>query len=148
MNPERYEQIVAHLEKARLSWNSLHDIYVRFRERAKDMADAQCVAKGIIPQPVGDDLYVQYLDRRLRISFAFDRISDRGILCVDDLSTVGLYEGRNPVRIQTILFDGAGDLDVVDADGASLSLSDPAYAIQLALGIVDAAIDQNPWKVS
>jgi hypothetical protein len=83
MDPERYEQIVARLEKARRSWNSLHDIYVRFRERAKDMADAQCVAKGIIPQSVGDDLYVQYLDRRLRISFAFDRISDRGILCVE-----------------------------------------------------------------
>jgi hypothetical protein len=46
------------------------------------------------------------------------------------------------------LFDGAGDLDVGDTDGTSLSLSDPAYAIQLALGIVDAAIDLNPWKVS
>jgi hypothetical protein len=44
------------------------------------------------------------------------------------------------------LFSGDGDLHVVDADGASLSLSDPAYAIQLALGIVDAAIDQIPLE--
>jgi hypothetical protein len=68
------------------------------------------------------------------------------VLCVDDLSLVGLYEGRNPVRIETILFNVAGDLDVVDADGASLSLSEPAHALQVALGIVDAALDQNPWK--
>jgi hypothetical protein len=64
------------------------------------------------------------------------------------LSAVGLYEGRIPVRIETILFDGDGDLAVVDADGASLSLSDPAHAIHVALGIVDVAIDQNPWKVN
>jgi hypothetical protein len=64
------------------------------------------------------------------------------------LSAVGLYEGRIPVRIETVLFDGDGDLAVVDADGASLSLSDPAHAIHVALGIVDAAIDQNPWKVN
>jgi hypothetical protein len=145
---ERFEQVVAHLEQARARWVVMHDHYVRFCERSMDMADAGCGAKGIIPKWIGDDLYVQYLDRRLRISFGFDRISDRGILCVDDLSAVGLYDGRNPVRIETILFSGDGDLDVVDADGASLSLSDPAYAIQLALGIVDAAIDQNPWKVS
>src|SRR5229473_3589763 len=122
----------------------MHDHYVLFCERSMDVEDAGSAAKGIIPKRIGDDLYVQYLDRRLRISFAFDRMSDRGLLCVDDLSAVGLYEGRNPVRIETILFDGDGDLAVVDADGASLSLSDPAYAIQLALGIVDAAIDQNP----
>jgi hypothetical protein len=113
-----------------------------------DMEDAGCPAKGIIPKRIGDDLYVQYLDRRLRISFGFDRISDRGLLCVDDLSAVGLYEGRIPVRVETILFDGDGDLAVVDADGASLSLSDPAHAIHVALGIVDVAIDQNPWKVN
>jgi hypothetical protein len=148
MVAKRFEQVVAHLEQARARWAVMHDHYVRFCERSMDMEDAGCGAKGIILKRIGDDLYVQYLDRRLRISFAFDRISDRGILCVDDLSAVGLYDGRNPVRIETILFDGAGDLDVVDADGASLSLSDPAYAIQLALGIVDAAIDQNPWKVS
>ena len=143
-----FEQVVAHLEQARGRWVVIHEHYVRFCERSMDMADAGCGAKGIIPKRIGDDLYVQYLDRRLRISFGFDRISDRGILCVDDLSAVGLYDGRNPVRIETILFSGDGDLDVVDADGAGLSLSDPAYAIQLALGIVDAAIDQNPWKVS
>ena len=148
MVAQTFEQVVAHLEQARASWVVIHDHYVRFCERSMDMADAGCRAKGIIPKRIGDDLYVQYLDRRLRISFGFHRISDRGILCVDDLSAGGLSNGRNPVRIQTILFDGAGDLDVVDADGASLSLSDPAYAILLALGIVDAAIDQNPWKVN
>ena len=148
MIAKSYERVGADLERARVSREQLHGYYVRFCQRAMDMEDAGCAAKGIIPKRIGDDLYVQYLDRRLRISFGFDRISDRGILCVDDLSAVGLYDGRNPVRIETILFDGAGDLDVVDADGSSLSLSDPAYAIQLALGIVDAAIDQNPWKVS
>jgi len=148
MVTQRYEQVVAHLEEARASWATMHGHYVRFCERSMDMADARCPAKGIVPTRVGDDLYIQYLDRRLRISFAFDRISDRGILCVDDLSAVGLYEGSNSVRIETILFDSAGNLEVVDADGTSLSLSNPAHAIQIALGIVDAAIDQNPWKVT
>jgi len=148
MVAKRFEQVVAHLEQARARWTVMHDHYVRFCERSMDMADAGCAAKGIIPKRIGDDLYVQYLDRRLRISFGFDRISDRGLLCVDDLSAVWLYEGRIPVRIETILFDGDGDLAVVDADGASLSLSDPAHAIHVALGIVDAAIDQNPWKVN
>jgi hypothetical protein len=148
MVAKRFEQVVAHLEQARVRWAVMHDHYVRFCERSMDMADAGCPAKGIIPKRIGDDLYVQYLDRRLRISFGFDRISDRGILCIDELSAIGLYEGRNPVRIETILFDGTGDLEVVDTDGASLSLSDPAHAIHVALGIVDAAIDQNPWKVS
>jgi len=148
MVAKRFEQVVAHLEQARARWAVMHDHYVRFCERSMDMADAGCPAKGIIPKRIGDDLYVQYLDRRLRISFGFDRISDRGLLCVDDLSAVWLYEGRIPVRIETILFDGDGDLAVVDADGASLSLSDPAHAIHVALGIVDAAIDQNPWKVN
>src|SRR6266849_8523230 len=129
MVAKRFEQVVAHLEQAGARLAVMHDHYVRFCERLMDMEDAGCPAKGIIPKRIGDDLYVQYLDRRLRISFAFDRMSDRGLLCVDDLSAVGLYEGRNPVRIETILFDGTGDLEVVDADGASLSLSDPAYAI-------------------
>ncbi len=148
MVAKRFEQVVAHLEQARARWTVMHDHYVRFCERSMDMGDAGCGAKGIIPKRIGDDLFVQYLDRRLRISFGFDRISDRGLLCVDDLSAVWLYEGRIPVRIETILFDGDGDLAVVDADGASLSLSDPAHAIHVALGIVDAAIDQNPWKVN
>ena len=119
MVAERFEQVVAHLEQARARWVVMHDHYVRFCERSMDMADAGCAAKGIIPKRIGDDLYVQYLDRRLRISFGFDRISDRGVLCVDDLSAVGRYEGRHPVRIETISFNAAGDLDVVDADGVS-----------------------------
>jgi hypothetical protein len=93
MVAQTFEQVVAHLEQARARWVVIHDHYVRFCERSMDMADASCGAKGIIPKRIGDDLYVQYLDRRLRISFAFDRISDRGILCVDDFPQSGSTRG-------------------------------------------------------
>ena len=148
MIAKRFEQVVTHVENARTNWADLHARYVQFRERAMAMMDAGCPAKGIVVQTVGDDFYVEFLDRRLRLSFGFDRIANRGVLCVDDMSGVGRYDGHGAVRIETISFDYAGDLGVVDADGESLSLSDPAHAIQLALGIVDAALDQNPWKVS
>jgi hypothetical protein len=148
MIAKSYELVGADLERARVSREPLHRYYVRFCQRAMDMADASCPAKGIVPKRVGDDLYVQYLDRRLRFSFAFDRQADRGILCVDDMSVVGLYDGREPVRVETISFDDVGKSDVVDSDGVKLSLSDCAQSLQLALGLVDLAIDQNPWKVS
>ena len=112
-----------------------------------DLADAQCPAKGIVPKRIGDDLYIQYLDRRLRCSFGFDRLSNRGMLCVDDLSDVGLYKGREPVRIETISFDDVGNTNVADSDGVSLNLSEPGQGLQLALGVVDLALDQNPWRV-
>ena len=147
MNPKGYEQIVAQLQKARRNWGILHDHYVRFCARAMVMADVECPANGIIPKQVGDDIYVQYLDRRIRISYAFNRLSNRGILCVDDLFEVGLYEGREPVRIRTISFDDVGNSDVADSDGVSLNLTDAAQGLQLALGIIDLALDHHPWKV-
>ena len=147
MKPKSFAQVAAQLEKTRQSWELLHSQYVRFCERAMDLADVQCPAKGIVPKRIGDDLYIQYLDRRLRFSFAFDRLSNKGIVCVDDLSEVGLYEGREPVRIETISFDSVGNSDVVESDGATLSFSDPDQGLQLALGILDLALDENPWKV-
>jgi hypothetical protein len=113
-----------------------------------DMADTGCPAKRIITARVGDDLYVQYLDRRLRLSFGFERQTGTGIICVDDLSDVGLYEGRKPVRMATISFDAGGISDVVESDGTKLSLLDDAQAIRLALGIVDSALDHNPWSAN
>jgi hypothetical protein len=41
-----YEQVVADLERVRVSRERLHDYYVRFCARAMDMTDAKCRAKG------------------------------------------------------------------------------------------------------
>jgi hypothetical protein len=136
------ERVAADLELARVSRERLHDYYVRFCQRAMDMTDAKCRVKGIVPKRVGDDLYVQYLDRRLRFSFAFDRQADRGLLCVEDMSAAGLYDGREPVRLETISFDNVGNSDVVDSNGTKLSISD--HGLQLALGLVDLALNQKP----
>ena len=64
-------------------WEIFPNHYAAFRELAVDkMMSPEAGLTNLFAEIVNDDLYVQYLDRRIRISFAFERNPKKGVLRV------------------------------------------------------------------
>jgi len=126
-------------------WEIFHNHYAAFRKLAVDeIMSPNARLAGLIAKIENDDLCVRYLDRRIRISFAFERNPKKGILRVDDMSEVGTFEEQRPLRIGAISFDYTG---ATTFDGGSMgrkmTLSEPADALGIALNLVDLVFDHN-----
>jgi hypothetical protein len=92
---------------------------------------------------IGDDLYIDFTNKRLRVYFGFDRGLKLGLICVDDISRVGI-DGAKSIRLKAITFRDDKSASECLVDGKALSLTDPSDGLLLALNIVDIALDYNP----
>jgi hypothetical protein len=86
---------------------------------------------------------VDFLDRRQRVSFEFDRKAEKGFLHLENVSRSDAQ--RDATTILRIAFDSSGETDVGGGlEGGKVQLALPADCKALAVCLIDAGLDHAP----
>jgi hypothetical protein len=136
------------LNKARERYQKLSNHFERFCAEAQRLEDRESQIEGISVTRDGAGLTLGFLDRRIRVSFRFNRLEGKGELHVEDLS-VRDREGWGPVTIGRVAFTASGETAISGGYGNKLiNLEQPADCLTFALRFLDSALDKNPWVES
>jgi hypothetical protein len=146
MNEKTYESVIGDLKGSSAHYETMRGHFEQFCAQIKRLAEEQASpVKGILRAKMdGGAILVEFLDRRIRISARYDREIKGGVLLAEDESAV--LSERAPETFERVPFNETGETDLGGGlYGGKLNVGVPADCMTLALRLVDAALDRNPW---
>jgi hypothetical protein len=142
MDARPFDVVRQDLSRASALYGKLQTHFERFCTEARRLQDAGSALRGVKISREGRALVLDFLDRRQRVTFEFDRKAEKGFLHLENISR--LDRGVDAATLTRIAFDSAGETDIGGGcDGGKLQLAILADCKALAVCFIDAGLDHE-----
>jgi len=140
MDARPFDEVRQDLSRATTLYGQLQVHFERFCTEAKRLQEASSPLRGVKTSWEGRSLLVDFLDRRQRVSFEFDRKAEKGFLRLENVSRSDAQ--RDVTTVLRIAFDRSGETDVGGGlEGGKVQLALPADCKALAVCLIEAGLD-------
>ncbi len=142
MKTKSYPTLIEDIHRAQVDHQAAHGYFARFAEQVMRLNGNGAVVSGIsvTRRPEGA-LSFAVLDRNFQISVRVDHRAGKGLLHVQDVSNPDV----GPKTLERVPFDANGNTGLAVEGGAPINLGAEGDCLLLALRIIDAALDYDPW---
>jgi hypothetical protein len=147
METRKFEEAASALIEASLEYDALRDHFDQLCEHAVKIGDGTLGIKGLAVARVGPDLYIDFLDHRMRLAMRYDAVKTMGVLCFDDVSAAGMMPDVLPLVVARIPFGHSGE--TTRGKGSATehwTLASPSDCKNIILDLIGTAIRLNPWE--
>ncbi len=142
MDAKPFEVVRQDLTRVTALYGQLQAHFERFCTEARRLQEASSPLRGVKTSREGRSLLVDFLDRRQRVSFEFDRKAEKGVLHLENISR--LETERDSITVTRITFDRSGETDAGGgSDGANVQLGNIADCKALAVCFIDAGLNHG-----
>jgi hypothetical protein len=141
-----FKAAMTNLDRAAGTYEQLNAHFERFCEQAARLQEKESGLSGIqVTREGPTSLLLEFLDRRLRVTFHFDRKARAGILSLGNAPLQSIACAPSAPSIAHVTFSPSGETNVAGGyAGQEMDLGMIQDCIALAAHLIDAGLDDSP----